>query len=130
IPAFTTSPEFFQLLNYAINRTNSDDSIHIYTTLSIGAAIIDQYDDDSATDPTTGATTTMIEYNGGWAFGLENVDPARPNPSPSPVPSPFPPPAGMLPTPPPAIGGYVMLNRTFRNVGEIGYAFRVSAAPT
>src|SRR5262249_2947522 len=40
IPAFTTDPEFFQLLNYAINGTNSDDSTHLYTTLSIGAAII------------------------------------------------------------------------------------------
>ena len=130
IPAFTTNPEFFQLLNYAINRTNSDDSTHIYTTLSIGAAIIDQYDDDGAADPVTGTTTTMIEYNGGWAFGLENTDPARPTPSPSPVASPFPPPAGMLPTPPPAIGTYVMLNRPFRNIGELGYAFRASAVAT
>src|SRR5262249_6071630 len=77
-----------------------------------------------------GTTTTMIEYSGGWAFGLENTDPARPSPSPSPVPSPFPPPAGMLPTPPPAIPTYVMLNRPFRNVGELGYAFRASAAAT
>jgi hypothetical protein len=130
IPAFTTNPEFFQLLNYAINITNSDDSTHIYTILSIGAAIMDQYDDDSAADPTTGTTTTMIEYNGGWAFGLENTDPARRSPSPSPVPSPFPPPAGMLPTPPAAIAAYVMLNRPFRNVGELGYAFRASAGAT
>ncbi len=130
MPAFTTNPEFFQLLNYAINGTNSDDSAHLYTTLSIGAAIIDQYDDTTATDPTTGTTTTLIEYNGGWAMGLENTDPARPSPSPSPVPSPFPPPGGMLPTPPPAIPTYVMLNRPFRNVGELGYAFRTSAGPT
>ena len=129
IPAFTATPEFFQLLNYAINKTNFDDSANIYTTLSIGAAIIDQYD-DTAADPTTGTTTTMIEYNGGWALGLENTDPARPSPSPSPIPSPFPPPAGMLPTPPPAIATYVMLNRPFRNVGELGYAFRASAAAT
>jgi len=130
IPSFTNNAEFFQLLNYAINSTNSDDSAHIYTTLSIGAAIIDQYDNDIAADPTTGTTTTMIEYGGGWALGLENNDPARPSPSPSPVPSPFPPPAGMLPTPPPAIPTYVMLNRPFRNVGELGYAFRTSAAAT
>ena len=130
IPAFTTDPEFFQLLNYAINRTNSDDSTHLYTTLSIGAAIIDQYDDDTAFDPATGTTTTMIEYTGGWAFGLENTDPARPNPSPVPTPSPFPSPTGMLPTPPPAIATYVMLNRPFRNVGEMGYAFRASAGAT
>jgi hypothetical protein len=126
IPTFTTNPEFFQLLNYAINGTNSDDTTHIYTTLSIGAAVIDQYDDSTAADPLTGTTTTMIEYNGGWAFGLENTDPGRPSPSPSPSP----PPAGMSPTPPPAVSGYVMLNRAFRNVGEFGYAFRASASAT
>jgi Tfp pilus assembly protein PilX len=126
IPAFTTNPEFFQLLNYAMNGTNADDTTHIYTTLSIGAAVIDQYDDSTAADPLTGTTTTMIEYNGGWAFGLENTDPGRPPASPSPSP----PPAGMSPTPPPAVSGYVMLNRPFRNVGEFGYAFRTSATPT
>lgn len=130
IPAFSNTADFFQLLNYAINKTNSDDSANIYTTLSRGAAIIDQYDDDTAADPITGTTTTMIEYSGGWALGLENKDPARPSPSPSPVPSPFPPPAGMLPTPPPAIPTYVMLNRSFRNVGELGYAFRTAAGAT
>ena len=130
IPGFTTNPDFFQFLNYAINRTNADDSTHLYTTLSLGAAIVDQYDDDAAADPTTGTTTTMIEYNGGWAFGLENVDPARPSLSASPVPSPFPAPAGMWPTPPPAIAAYVMLNRPFRNVGELGYTFRASATAT
>jgi hypothetical protein len=130
IPAFTSNPEFFQLLNYAMNGMNGDDSVHILTTLSVGAALIDQYDDDTAGDPVTGTTTTMIEYSGGWAVGLENIDPARPNPSPSPIPSPFPPPAGMSPTPPPTIPTYVMVNRPFRNVGEFGYAFRTAAGPT
>ncbi|PYJ11909.1 MAG: hypothetical protein DMF06_01225 [Verrucomicrobia bacterium] len=128
IPAFTNDPEFFQLLNYAINRTNGDDSSHLLTTLSVGAALIDQYDDDPAADPLTGTTTTMIEYSGGWAVGLENLDPARA--SPSPAPSPFPQPAGMSPTPPPAIPAYVMLNRPFRNAGEFGYAFRAASGPT
>jgi hypothetical protein len=130
IPAFISNPEFFQLLNYAMNGTNGDDSGHILTTLSVGAALIDQYDDDTAGDPLTGTTTTMIEYSGGWAVGLENIDPARPSPSPSPIPSPFPPPTGMSPTPPPAIPTYVMLNRPFRNVGEFGYAFRTASGPT
>jgi hypothetical protein len=130
IPAFTSNPEFFQLLNHAMNGTNGDDSSHILTTLSVGAALIDQYDDDTAGDPLTGTTTTMIEYSGGWALGLENIDPARPSPSPSPIPSPFPPPTGMSPTPPPAIPTYVMLNRPFRNVGEFGYAFRTASGPT
>jgi hypothetical protein len=126
IPGFTTDPEFFQLLNCAINRTNADDPAHSLATLSLGAALIDQYDDDSAGDPLTGATTTMIEYAGGWAVGLENIDPARPSPSASP----FPPPTGMSPTPPPALPTYVMLNRPFRNVGEFGYAFRTATGPT
>ena len=130
IPAFTSNPEFFQLLNHAMNRTNGDDSGHILTTLSVGAALIDQYDDDTAADPLTETTTTMIEYSGGWAVGLENIDPARPSASPSPAPSPFPLPAGMSPTPPPAIPTYVMLNRAFRNVGEFGYAFRAASGST
>ena len=113
-----------------MNRTNGDDAGHILTTLSVGAALIDQYDDETAADPLTGTTTTMIEYSGGWAVGLENIDPARPSVSPSPTASPFPPPAGMSPTPPPAIPAYVMLNRPFRNVGEFGYAFRAASGPT
>jgi hypothetical protein len=129
IPPFTTDPDFFQLLNYAMHRTNADDPAHIYATLSAGAALIDQYDDDMAADPLTGTTTCMIEYKGGWTFGLENSDPAKPS-SPVATASPFPPPGGMSPTPPPAVSGYVMLNRPFRNVGEFGYAFRASIAPT
>lgn len=128
IPAFSSSADFFQLLNYATNRTNADDATNIAQTLGLGAAIIDQYDDDTAADPITATTTTMIEYNGGWAVGLENTDPARPTTSPAP--SPFPSPGGMSPTPAPAVAGYVMLNRPFRNVGEFGYAFRGSASPT
>ncbi len=70
----------------------------------------------------------MIEYSGGWAFGQENIDPARA--SPSPQPSPYPSPNGMSPTPPPFVPGYTMLNRPFRNVGELGYGLRTSAVPT
>jgi hypothetical protein len=130
IAPFTTDPDLFQVLNYAMHGTNADDPAHISTTLSVGGALIDQYDDDTAADPVTGTTTTMIEFNGGWAFGLENTDPARPSPSPVHTASPFPPPGGMSPTPPPAVSGYVMLNRPFRNVGEFGYAFRASTTPT
>lgn len=125
IPGFMTNADFFQLLNYSMNRTNDDDPDHILTTLSLGAALIDQYDDENAADPLTGTTTTMIEFAGNWAVGLENIDPARPDASPSPIPSPFPPPAGMSPTPPSFVSGYTMLNRPFRNVGEFGYALRL-----
>jgi hypothetical protein len=128
IRGFTTNPDFFQLLNYAMNNTNADDPVHVRTTLSVGAALIDQYDDAIVADPVTGTTTTMIEYNGGWAFGLENTDPARP--SGSPAPTPFPIPTGMSPTPPTFVANYTMLNRPFQNVGEFGYGFRTSATPT
>jgi hypothetical protein len=121
IPAFTTDPEFFQLLNYAFHSTNSDDSSHIASTLAIGASLIDQYDDDSSVDPTTSSTSTMIEYNGGWAVGMENLDPAR---------SSTPAPAGMSPTPLPTVTPYPMLNRPFRNVGEFGYAYKGSGTQT
>src|SRR5262249_37377005 len=128
IPAFTSDPEFFQLLNYAVYSTNAADSTHIATTLSLGATIIDQYDDDTSSDATANTTSTMIEYAGGnWAIGMENVDPARA--SPSPQPSPYPPPGGMAPTPRPFISTYTMLNRPFRNVGEIGYALRPEKTP-
>lgn len=128
IGSFTTDPDFFQLLNYAVYSTTSDDTDHIDTTLTLGATIIDQYDDDTSADVTTTTTSTIIEYGGGnWAVGMENVDPARP--SPSPQPSPFPPPAGMSPTPRPFIANYTMLNRAFRNVGEIGYTLRPEKSP-
>jgi hypothetical protein len=121
IPAFTNNPEFFQLLNYAMNATNSNDPSNIASTLAVGAAVIDQYDDSASFDPLTTTTTTMIEYAGGWALGMETVDPAR---------SPTPAPAGMSPSPPPAISGYVMLNRPFRTVGEFGYAYKQSSPRT
>jgi len=128
IPAFTTDPEFFQVLNYAVYATNSSDSSHIATTLALGATIIDQYDDGTSADPTTSATSTIIEYAGGnWAVGMENIDPARA--SPSPQPSPFPPPTGMAPTPRPFVNNYTMLNRPFRSVGELGYAMRPEITP-
>ena len=128
IPAFTTDPEFFQVLNYAVYATNSSDSSHIATTLALGATIIDQYDDGTSADPTTSATSTIIEYAGGnWAVGMENIDPARA--SPSPQPSPFPPPTGMAPTPRPFANNYTMLNRPFRSVGELGYAMRPEITP-
>ncbi len=128
IPAFTTDPEFFQLLNYAVYSTNSNDSSHIATTLALGATIIDQYDDGTSADPTTSTTSTIIEYAGGnWSVGMENADPARA--SPSPQPSPFPPPTGMAPTPRPFVDNYTMLNRPFRSVGELGYAMRPEISP-
>ena len=77
--------------------------------LSLGAAIIDQYDTDQV--------TTAIEYGPSpqpIAWGTEDRSPpvlmglALPTPSPTPSPSP---------------SGYTVLQRPFQNVGELGYAY-------
>jgi hypothetical protein len=92
------TPDFFQII--AAGRSNTS----IAETLTVGASIIDQYDSDS--------TTTVIEYAGGppprRAYGMESL--AIPTPSPAPAPPP----------------GAVILNREFRNVGELGYAFKTT----
>jgi hypothetical protein len=100
-PALSGSPapDFFQILNYAYPGHT------IAQILSLGACIIDQYDADQV--------TTAIEYAGspGVAWGMEDGDPPIPmgSPSPSPVPTP--------------ISGYIVLQRPFQNVGELGYAY-------
>jgi hypothetical protein len=100
IPAITgSSADFFQLLSYGRSTPP------IAETLSIGASLIDQYDADN--------TTTVIEYAGGpppsRAYGMESLSVPTPSPAPSPPP------------------GAVVLNRPFRNVGELGYAYKTSA---
>jgi Tfp pilus assembly protein PilX len=100
VPAITGSsePDFFQVLTFA------NPSASITDVLSTGASLIDRWDSDSV--------TTWIEYAdpaGGphlRAWGMEGTNP--PTPSTAPVP----------PT------GYVTINRTFRNVGEFGYAYK------
>jgi len=91
----TGQANFFQVLNYALPGNT------IGNILSLGACIIDQYDADS--------TTTQVEYGIGVpipvAYGMEQPGSPRPPEAP----------------PPPA--GYVVLNRPFRNVGEMGYAY-------
>lgn len=102
IPTLTAGnadPDFFTLLKYILPSTASVGEL-----LSIGASLIDQR--DSNTD------TTWIEYGNAAdptqrAYGVDS----NPPPSPAPYPS-----AG--PTPP------TVLNRSFRNVGELGYAYR------
>jgi hypothetical protein len=110
IPAINVNStiDFFQLLNYALHpdwNTGTADANNIATTLAVGAALIDQYDDASFVTP-SGSTTTRIDYLGGTVYGMEPVDTFRPAAAPVP------------PT------GYYSLNRPFRNVGEFGYAYR------
>jgi Tfp pilus assembly protein PilX len=102
-PAGSPAPDFFQILNYAIPGQA------INKILSLGAAIIDQYDNDQPNQVTTG-----IEYAPApaVAWGAEAANPVIPmgSPVPSPVPTP--------------IAGYTaVLNRPFQNAGELGYAY-------
>ena len=110
-PAIAIAPlsggqgDFFQLLQYA--RSTDTNVPGIAETLSIGASIIDQYDGD--------IKTTEIEYDLGsgtlaYAYGMEAADTSRP-------------PAAPLPP-----TSYPMWNEPFRNVGELGYAYKASGS--
>jgi len=101
IPSFTgnnQSPDFFPLLKYALPGAG------ISELLSIGASLIDQRDinDD----------TTWIEYSDPSGtqkgFGVDRNASTEPD----------------APTRPSSV---VVLNRAFRNVGELGYAYRNDA---
>ena len=111
-------PDFFQILDYALYQANADDDdtnpANVAAILSLGASLIDQFDTDDLTEATTGSTTTVIEYAGGMAYGMENNDPARPAAAPTPPPSP-------AATP-------VVINRRFSSVGEFGYAMKTALA--
>jgi hypothetical protein len=117
IPPITNNqePEFFQLLALA------KPTATIQQILTTGACLIDQYD-GPATDPAN--LTTRIDYAGpptppssanSVAWGMESVTPPQPTGAPTPR-SP------------------VILNRPFKNVGELGYACRdvtlAAPAPT
>jgi hypothetical protein len=114
-PPTATSRDFFQLLRYS--RSTSAYTPGVAETLSLGAAIIDQYDADNTTtqieyaDPATGAILV--------AYGIEAFDTSRPSGSPTPAPTP-PPGYTMLPAP-------ASWDQPFRNVGEFGYAYSSSS---
>jgi hypothetical protein len=106
-PGGAPPPDFFQILNYAIPGQP------IGKILSLGAAIIDQYDADQV--------TTGIEYAPApaVAWGAEDRNPVIPMGSPVPSPSPTP------------IAGYTqVLQRPFQNVGELGYAYNPMTGAT
>src|SRR6266516_3877321 len=103
-PGGSPPPDFFQILNYAYSIPGPTPPID--KILSLGAAIIDQYDADQV--------TTGIEYAPApaIAWGAEDRTPAIPMGSPGPSP---------LPTP---IPGYSpVLQQPFQSVGELGYAY-------
>lgn len=78
--------------------------------LSIVASLIDQRDSNNE--------TTWIEFGAPGpaqkAYGVDGNPVVDPSPSPS---------------PPPRPASVVVLNRSFRNVGELGYAYRNAATP-
>ncbi len=98
IPGITGTnqdPDLFSLLHYAMPSASVDE------LLSIGASLIDQRD--------TNDDTTWIEYgnpaNPQKAWGVDRNASTEPD----------------APTRPTTV---VVLNRGFRNVGELGYAYR------
>jgi hypothetical protein len=117
-------PDFFQVLNYALKKTNGGVS-NPDQVFNLGAALIDQYDGDDLYDPDGGGngdfgnTITIIDYGGAsYAYGIEGMswdDPtinlSRPPFAPNPL---------TLGVP----ATYALLNRRFENVGEFGYAYK------
>jgi hypothetical protein len=125
-PLPTSSPDFFQMIDYAMNQAiGVTDPNHVRNTFNVGAALIDQYDTDDLYDPdpnpptngTAGNTITIIDYGGAsYAYGIEgmsfddpNFNVLRPGP--------------YAQYPPPVPSTYPLLNRRFENVGEFGYAY-------
>jgi hypothetical protein len=103
-PGGSPRPDFFQILSYAYSIPGPTPTID--KILSLGAAIIDQYDADQVTTGIDYAPAPAV------AWGAEDLTPAVPMGSPGPSP---------LPTP---IAGYTpVLQRPFQNVGELGYAY-------
>ena len=128
------TPDFFQVLYYAMNRTSVSS---LSNTFTVGAALIDQYDTDDLQDPdpnlggggngSDGNPITIIDPVGNanpadYVYGMEGMSFDNPNPSNPQNDNLARPP--FAPTPPP---NYVLLNRRFENVGEFGYAYNPSS---
>jgi hypothetical protein len=126
INSLPANPDFFQIINYALTLGNGGVSPAPSTVFTVGASLIDQYDGDDLNDPdpnypgnaANGNTITIIDYGGAsYAYGIEamsyddpNLNLARPPFAPNPL----------------SLGvplNYVLLNRRFENVGELGYAY-------
>jgi hypothetical protein len=115
------TPDFFQVIDYALKQKNGGVSPDRATVFAIGAALIDQYDSDDLHDTPpagseTGNTITIVDYlNNGdafaYAYGIELMSFDDPNQN-----------QDRPPFAPAPRAGYVLLNRRFENVGEFGYA--------
>jgi hypothetical protein len=123
-PLPAQDPNFFQIIDYAMNQAiGVNNPNHVRNTFQVGAALIDEYDNDDVwdgPDPNagTGNTITIIDYDGNplnYAYGIEALSFENPNDNPNRPP--------FAPYPPPVPANYVLLNRRFENVGEFGYAY-------
>ena len=133
IPPLRARLEFIKILNYALNvanagwdpLSNDTDSNRVARTLSIVAALIDQYDDSGDTyerDAITGSHTTIIEYGGGFVLGWENENnPSNPGYEADKDPYAWiiDPNTGSTKPRPATVP--IVLNHPFSNVGEFGY---------
>jgi hypothetical protein len=121
LSSLPANPDFFQIIDYAMNRVNGGAS-DPQNTFAVGAALIDQYDSDDLDDldpnlpGVPGNTITIIDYGGAsYAYGIEGMSYDDPTVNLS---RPY-----FAPYPPPTPANYVLLNRRFENVGEFGYAY-------
>jgi hypothetical protein len=127
------SPDFFQILDYALTQANGDgdDALNVADVLSLGASLIDQYDnpaDDLDIDPSTPAErkthVTIIGYGGGrFVLGWETGEavPASTNP--------YNPTTGLIDpvtgtTKPTPTFTPITLDHAFTTTGEFGYGLR------
>jgi hypothetical protein len=125
------STDFFQILDYALTQANSDDddSSNVADVLSLGASLIDQYDDpndDLDTDPGTPSArkthVTIIAYGGGrFVLGWETNNGTAANP--------YDLSTGIIDlatgtTKPLPIFTPITLDHAFTTTGEFGYGLR------
>ena len=118
LPTTTTPLDFFQYINYALWGRTDADSTHIASTLGVGAALIDQYDNDPLTTGIyfgSNAVTcdTDPPINACLVYGAD-AGSAPPPPLPC-----------VAPSPPAYVSSGVFVNRPLRSVGEFSYAYNL-----
>jgi hypothetical protein len=144
IPALRVgSNDFFQVLDYALTQANAqgDDTANVADILSLGASLIDQYDNSTAIDSTGDldqdasipaarkSRVTIIEYSGGrFVLGWETVVPVSDTTNPyNPSTGIFDPNTGTTKQTPNFTP--ITLDHAFTTVGDFGYGLRPEATP-
>jgi hypothetical protein len=149
--------DFFQILNFALFRSNCAPDATLAKTFAVGASLIDQYDSgeacvgnnpgnwgpgcdmDSHVQNQKYAThTTVIEYGHGgnnnistnYGMELNNANDPVNGDDPCTVNSNSPHRPSPAPLPVTGANATIVVNRAFSNVGELGYGIVTSALPT